>query len=175
MGFSCVHTGVLFLMPNIEISTYVQKYKLHNQFSDSGPVATYTGADCMCAQEASDSAHLHTSSRFLKFQHPSDPTWAGNPRNSSVKFNVCSHQILDCPPAPFSDAPEGGHRMATDGHSCQHTAPCPALQQLPAPGKLCCWGMPSLAKVLRGLRVMHQNKTPQQPSALLSSHRPPKQ
>lgn len=48
MGFSCVHTGALFLTPNIEISTCVWKYKLHNEFSDSGPVATYTGVDFAC-------------------------------------------------------------------------------------------------------------------------------
>lgn len=52
------------LMPNIKIPTYVKKYKLHKQFSDSRPVATYTGVDCMCVLEASNSADLHTSSLF---------------------------------------------------------------------------------------------------------------
>lgn len=64
--------------PNTEISTYVQKYKLHNEFSDSGPLATYTGVNFAHVYTcSSNSAHKHNT--FLKFQHPSDPATCGSP------------------------------------------------------------------------------------------------
>lgn len=54
-------------IPNTEISTYVQKYKLLYKFSNSGPLATCTRVDFACAYtHSSNAAHKHYT--FLKFQ-----------------------------------------------------------------------------------------------------------
>lgn len=142
--FSCVHTGFFFLpTPNTELSTYVQKHKLHNEFFDSGPLATYMGVDFA---RSSNSAHKHYT--FLKLRYSSDPATCGSPNEHghailetvAGNLHICSNHKLVHSPLPLfphlQEMPVG--RWLLMPTTCQQTPLCPALQQLPAPGKLCC-------------------------------------
>lgn len=133
------------------------------------------GVDSACVYtRSSNTVHKHhTSLKFQCLSAPANETAQQMSTGMKAKKQLLGifTRLLKSVHAhhPFS-APSAGacRKMATDAHYCQDTVPCPALQQCPAlmlrdaqPGK-----------VLLGLRVMDQNNTSQQSSALLSSCRP---